>query len=226
MLNAAHYLPRTANTYEATTHVAVAKNGGFKYFCYYVSEEDRYYISPCKLYSNQYQSLYQPLYDFIPLNEWEDFIDLSPIRHRISTLQWELEVQLKKLEEAKERNQCEINVKYTIKPALIRSGGRSGGVRFTISLIPPTKSYDYENIGVELCLNLNTREVVKCTPMENMTTVVYSYNAGTLNGTQTGLNIIQVPSEIFTEEWNEMRKGNIPNRILLPHWKGKLVPVE
>lgn len=81
----AYRLPASANTDPKTTHVAVQKEKGFKYFCRFdptdksphqgVPDDEvhgTYWITGSKLYGSCYHgcSLWQGGFNFIPLAEW------------------------------------------------------------------------------------------------------------------------------------------------------------
>lgn len=84
----AYYLPKSAAD-ERTTHVAINRQHGFKYFCRQENEKSyqatvepggyfespyRYYITPCALYGSCYNgcSLWQGGFDFVPLEDWQE----------------------------------------------------------------------------------------------------------------------------------------------------------
>lgn len=83
----AYKLPASANTDPRTTHVAVQKQHGFKYFCRFDPAEEYeqisvwddqpggvYWVTPCALYGSCYNgcSLWQGGFNFIPLKDWKE----------------------------------------------------------------------------------------------------------------------------------------------------------
>ena len=80
------HLPLSANTDPRTTHVAIHKTHGFKYFCRFdpsdvhpqegVPDADvlgTYWIVPCHLYGSCYNacSLWQGGFNFEPIENWK-----------------------------------------------------------------------------------------------------------------------------------------------------------
>lgn len=84
----AYTLRRSDNTDPRTTHVAVNRLHGFKYFCRWEERKSihatgngpdfispvTFWVTPCPRYGSCYNgcSLWQAGFDFIPLEEWEE----------------------------------------------------------------------------------------------------------------------------------------------------------